>query len=145
MAGIPGLLRPNTGRLIANKTWHDQAPCRGLPNELFELQDNDSQRGESREELIARGLRVCSSCPVRAACKSDSSELDRYWTTRGGQPPEGLFEDSELPKLLKRPLSGSEEECRYGHVNWRTRKNGKKFCETCRRNQRTRRYEVVGD
>lgn len=139
MGGIPGLLRPNTGRLIASKTWQDQALCRGLPTELFELQDQDPA-GEESHELIAQGLRVCSSCPVRAACLGDASEVDRYWTTRGGQPPEGLFEDAEMPRIKPpskpirvhgiRPV---KKLCKRGHEDWMSDGRGKRRCRTCRR------------
>lgn len=142
MAGIPGLLRPNLGRLIANETWQDEALCRDLPPYLFELQDFDDVKRGEQEKVIAMGLKVCSGCPVRAACKGNSSELDRYWTTRGGQPPEGLFLDSKKPAYtLPRQANGFapgkgvhralKDKCKRGHSEWITRKDGKRRCRPC--------------
>lgn len=123
--------------------WYDEALCRGLPTELFELQDFDEvERGE-QEEKIAEGLRICSGCPVRAACKGNSTELDRYWTTRGGQPPEGLFLDSKMPKYkLPRQVNGygqgegpvrePKKKCKRGHENWFNDNKGNRRCMSCR-------------
>lgn len=141
MAVLLRYVRPPTVGL-AYDDWKEEALCRDLPPYLFELQDfDDVERGE-QEKVIAMGLKVCSGCPVRAACKSDSSELDRYWTTRGGQPPEGLFLDSERPKYAaprqvngfasgEGPRRALQEKCKRGHSEWITRKNGKRRCGPC--------------
>jgi hypothetical protein len=134
-------IRPPTVGL-AYDDWKEEALCRDLPPYLFELQDfDDVERGE-QEKVIAMGLKVCSGCPVRAACKSNSSELDRYWTTRGGQPPEGLFLDSKRPKYAaprqangflpgEGPSRVPPKKCKRGHSEWVVQKNGKRRCKPC--------------
>jgi hypothetical protein len=125
--------------------WTLDALCNGLDPQLFELQDLDCITFEQQEELIAEGLKICSGCPVRAACKNNSSEQDRYWTIRGGQPPEGLFPEAQVPKIkLARvinghaPGEGPERKrvkfCKRGHDDWTAiDKRGKRRCKTCRR------------
>lgn len=121
---------------LAYEDWKDEASCNGLPPHLFELQGfEEIERGE-QEETIAKGLKVCSGCPVRAACKSDSTPLDRYWTTRGGQPPEGLFLDSKMPGRYDTsapPRKTPKKLCKHGHSDWATGKDGQRRCIPCRR------------
>lgn len=136
-------IRPPTVGL-SYENWQDDAICHELPFELFELEDfGEVERGE-QERLIAEGLKVCSSCPVRAACLTNSSELDRHWTTRGGQPPEGLFEDAIEPGFAlvrtkngffpgEGPKRAPKEKCKRGHKDWRVDKRGKRRCVTCQR------------
>lgn len=136
-------IRPPTVGL-AYDDWKEEALCRDLPPYLFELQDFDDVKRGEQEKVIAMGLKVCSGCPVRAACKSDSSDLDRYWTTRGGQPPEGLFLDSHKPAYStpkvaqpkgfapgEGPVRVPKEKCKRGHSDWMIRKNGKRRCRPC--------------
>lgn len=126
---------------VPYREWKDEAACRGLPTELFEL--GDEFRSDDQHELIAQGLKVCTGCPVRAACKTSSNEEDRYWTIRGGQPPEGLFEDLEVPKIKlyfmprgyrsgKGPVRKPKEKCNYGHIDWVIDGTGRRRCNTCR-------------
>lgn len=134
--------RPPSGG-PAYPDWKDEASCNGKDPSLWELDEvltrlNKTQRGE-QEVRIAEGLKVCASCPVRQECKRNSNEYDRYWTTRGGQPPEGLFQDS------KRPLEGPRKatvvpdkramqvRCAKNHDAWITRKDGKRYCGECKR------------
>jgi hypothetical protein len=146
------LYRPPSRGAVPYKTWQDDAACQGQDAELFEIelpvrQLSKTQR-EDQEELISWGLAICAGCPVRASCLTNSSDLDRYWTTRGGQPPEGLFHDSKMPDCeLKRYAHGSASEagrevrkrklktqCKRGHEDWGVRKaDGKRFCITCKR------------
>lgn len=135
--------RPTTHKwAVPYEEWRDEANCSGLPIQLFEL--NQEVSTEERHVLIAEGLKVCVGCPVRAACKSNSSEEDRYWTIRGGQPPEGLFPDSKMPKLTltKIPMGHKKDEgperelkekCNYGHDDWVIDGSGKRRCSTCRK------------
>lgn len=136
------LYRPPSKGAVPYSDWKDEALCDGMDPDLFELGDPDEVSQEDQEELIAWGLQVCAGCPVRAACRNSSSELDRYWTTRGGQPPEGLFQDSvEPPYLMKRYVNGFEagmgpkrkpqKKCKNGHEDWVTRRDGKRRCLTC--------------
>lgn len=146
-------IRPPQGGL-SYEEWRDDAACKGLPPYWFELQDfKESRRGEQHKP-IAEGLKVCSGCPVRAACKNDSNELDRYWTTRGGQPPEGLFEDSVMPKPQPtfrlnnggfqpgNRLASREpkKKCKRGHDDWVTRNDGKRRCLTCEQERAKARW-----
>lgn len=138
------LYRPPSGGAVPYKSWKDEAPCTLVSPSLFELQDFEEVERGKQEESIAEGLKICSGCPVRAACLKDSSELDRYWTTRGGQPPEGLFPDGEEPRYLFpvtingfRPGGGPERPpgkvCKRGHDDWVQRPGGKRRCRTCQR------------
>jgi hypothetical protein len=144
MAQVTYLYRaPLKGSGIAYEEWKDDAACKDLPIQLFELGDVDGAEGKTSDyqhQLIASGLRVCVACPVRQACKVNSSELDRYWTTRGGQPPEGLFTDSKMPEhaasgRLKRDgfksFRAPKEKCKRGHENWAIKSDGNRRCLDC--------------
>lgn len=136
------LYRPPSGGGVPYEDWKDEASCDGLPVYLFELQEFDEvERGE-QEKTIAMGLKICSGCPVRTACLANSNIHDRYWTTRGGQPPEGLFLDSVKPfRALKAQRKGfasgegprrqPKKYCKKGHDNWKLRNDGKRRCQTC--------------
>jgi hypothetical protein len=131
---------------IAYEEWKDSAACIGKPPEWFELAESRRLDLQVEHERIAKGLKVCTSCPVRQECKSNSSDLDRHWTTRGGQPPEGLFPDSKRPDAIPaKPLKGlvkiarkPKEKCKRGHIDWVLRADGKRRCKVCRKadNQR---------
>lgn len=135
--------RPSTHKWsVPYEEWRDDASCNGLPIEHFVLADGAVT--DEHHELIAEGLKVCSGCPVRAACKTNSNEEDRYWSIRGGQPPEGLFPEVKIPKftLTKIPMGhkkgeGPErklkEKCNYGHDDWVIDGSGKRRCQTCRK------------
>lgn len=138
---------PLKGARIEYEQWRDEASCNGLPTHLFELSDSEEVTREYQELLISKGLRVCAACPVRQACKDNSNALDRYWTTRGGQPPEGLFPDSQRPKPelpnagtgaggVKDPskLPKPKEKCHKGHNNWALRADARsRRCKDCER------------
>lgn len=123
-------VRPPLRVAIAYEEWRDEASCQGLPTELFELGDPELITDDDQHDLIAQGLKVCTGCPVRAACLANSSELDRHWTTRGGQPPEGLFPKGERARPRKGVKRG--RKCNRGHDNWRPRKNDTFVCVDCR-------------
>lgn len=137
--------RPPSRGSVSYANWLDDASCNGMDTALFELGDPDEITEDDQHDLIAQGLRVCVGCPVRAACKSDASELDRYWTTRGGQPPEGLFPGDAEPgyHLAHNGRGGGfkagasprvlPKTCREGHEDWKYRKDGRRFCATCKR------------
>lgn len=137
--GKRSILRPTSGGSVAYEAWQDEAPCRGLPYHWFELQEFKESRREKQHKPIAKGLKVCSTCPVRKLCGLEATEVDRYYTTRGGQPPEGLFEDASLPKLASRPrsrkspVSGARELCSKGHNDWVSSGVGRRSCDTCRK------------
>ena len=124
--------------------WQDEASCNTGNPALWELGSDDLD-SQTQQELIAEGLKICSSCPVKSDCLSNSTELDRYWTTRGGRPPEGLFPDSVRPKYVsplpvirvnKGNYKGRKraETCKRKHNNWRPRKGrpGERECASCR-------------
>jgi hypothetical protein len=143
--GKRSILRAPSGGSVSYEEWRDEAACKGMDTELFEL-DEDLQREESQQELIAWGLQICSGCPVRAACKADSDQLDRYWTTRGGQPPEGLFEDAVLPVVSfrkRKPASKSSGTCSKGHNEWVPNGAGRRRCLACERERAGKREPVV--
>lgn len=123
-------VRPPLRVAIAYEEWRDEASCYELPSEMFELGDPELITDDDQWDLIAQGLKICASCPVRAACRNNSSELDRYWTTRGGQPPEGLFTKAKRVKIQE-PLKRGRK-CRRNHDSWRARKNGTFICVDCR-------------
>lgn len=134
--------RPTSWWGVPTRNWKEDALCVDLPAELFELGDQEEITPDDQAEIIAQGLKVCAACPVRQACRDFSSEQDRYWTTRGGQPPEGLFPDSKMPEP-ERPNTGStsggkrsgkkkQERCHKGHKDWKIRPDGKRFCYTCK-------------
>lgn len=126
--------------------WKEDASCNDLPSELFELGDFDMD-ADQQHLLIARGLQECTACPVRQACLNNSSELDRHWTTRGGQPPEGLFEEAEMPAFRSTVQGGPppankgdrlppEGTCVNGHTDrWRVRVDGGRECLSCKSDQ----------
>lgn len=141
------LYRPLQGA-VPHEQWTDDALCVNFDPSLFELDDPPGLLGAGgrvrQEDRIAEGLRICSGCPVRAACRANSSEHDRYWSTRGGQPPEGLFQDSKEPKFIPYPngIAGGfragegpervpAKKCKRGHENWLVRPNGRRECRDC--------------
>lgn len=134
------LLRAPSGGSIDYEEWRDEASCKGLDTDLFEI-DEELERGEEKQELIAWGLKICSTCPVRKPCGASATEMDKYWSTRGGQPPEGLFPDSKRPaagNIVSRGGRGSgrrdpKEFCINGHKDWYHDKSGYRRCATCRR------------
>lgn len=130
--------------------WENESACLGGPPELFELGDPKEIDLDDQHELIAEGLKICSTCPVRSACEADATELDKYWTTRGGKPPEGLFQDSKRPslpsasehsslvadlKLTAARFNTRQDVCQFGHDNWRERTDKRKGreCVTCKK------------
>lgn len=141
-------VKPPSGGAVPYEQWRDDASCNGLDTNLFELGDPDVIPKGDQEDLIAQGLRVCSGCPVRAACKTNSSDMDRYWTTRGGQPPEGLFMDSKRPRYRfppvgreggfkpgQGPVREPREKCKQGHSDWVVDGRGTRRCRTCKNRQ----------
>jgi hypothetical protein len=130
--GRRSILRAPSGGSIDYEEWRDGAACKGVDPDLFEIGE-DLQRGEEKQELIAWGLRICSKCPVRKPCGASATESDRYWTTRGGQPPEGLFEDSVAPNSS--PVGtkrGPKKSCVNGHESWAVSPLGTRYCVPCR-------------
>lgn len=150
------LYRPPSRGAVPYEQWQDDAACQGQDTELFEIElpygQLSEEAREDQEELISWGLAICTGCPVRASCLANSSELDRYWTTRGGQPPEGLFPDSKMPAYPLKQYrfgfasgAGKVKElaktCKRDHENWGTRKaDGKRFCITCKSDAEKRRW-----
>jgi hypothetical protein len=115
-----------------------------MDTQLFELEEGIGRgkgEDEDQQELIARGLKICSRCPVRKPCGASASGMDKYWTTRGGQPPEGLFPDSKRPApgnvtTVAGRGSGShkpKERCKRDHDDWYYDNVGFRRCATCRR------------
>lgn len=140
-----------TGKLVRNPyhgpstpkvdDWRDEAACQDGDPSLFEYDNNESR--ESQWDSIHAGMLICNECPVRALCYDDSSPANRYWTTRGGRPPEGMFTDSVAPKekSLITQAGGRKSEvakkrtpkerCKRNHNNWVLRKNGSRQCKDC--------------
>ena len=142
MSGGPqvAVYRPPSRGAVPYKSWKDDASCQSLPAEWFELDDQMMDRlGEAPEEqhlLISKGLKVCNTCPVKKQCLSSASKDDKKYTTRGGQPPEGLFmyPNRDMAKRFKR-----DKECKQGHDEWSTRKDGIVYCVPCKRESDRRR------
>lgn len=136
------LYRPPSGGAVPYEDWKDEALCTREDPSLFELGDPDLISEADQQDLIAQGLMICAGCPVRAACRNSANEFDKHWTTRGGQPPEGLFGDVKpphyiLPKLKNGFAKGTKRagkvKCKRGHENWGERKDGRRFCITCKK------------
>lgn len=137
--------RPTYKWDVPCEEWKDDAACKGEDADLFVLQDADEVSEDDQHELIAWGLKICVACPVRQACLNNSNELDRYWSTRGGQPPEGLFPDGVEPTYRlannrkggfrpgEGPVRKPQEKCKRGHEDWSTDRRGKRYCATCKR------------
>lgn len=144
-----GWIRYESVMTSGEPSWEEEAACSGKPTELFELGDPKELTLQRQHELIAEGLKICSTCPVMDACKADASTLDGYWTTRGGVPPEGLFQDSVRPnyspaevtklaavgaRTMSSGFHDKQETCQRGHNDWRTRADGTgRECNTCKR------------
>jgi hypothetical protein len=134
---IAMIRNPLRGGSVPYEEWMDYASCQSLPAEYFELSDHlmDSV-GEAPEEqhrLISLGLRVCNDCPVKRSCLVNSDEDDRHWTTRGGQPPEGLFPNKGGGAHGKRAETFIRGKmCNKGHDKWAKRGNGKVYCWSCK-------------
>lgn len=140
-------IRPNHVKWgVPYEEWRDDASCVGLDTRMFELTDEPKYLSESGEEAqqerIAEGLKICVGCPVKLKCDRSATELDKYWTTRGGRPPEGLFGDVEPPKYQSPVTSGFartstpaprklKEKCNKGHSEWAARGNGQRRCVPC--------------
>jgi Transcription factor WhiB len=125
------LYRPRQWNVDTPK-WQDDALCNEHEPALFELGPEDMDQ-DDQHELIAWGLQICAGCPVRAACDSSATELDRHWTTRGGRPPEGPFgEKIPVKSVPRRPAQAT---CRNGHDNWKVRRDGRRFCATCKKSR----------
>lgn len=145
MAGGPEVLmyRVNRGWLMSYEEWRDDALCSNADPALFELDAPAKGMTVDQEDeahiRMAKGLSICSQCPVKKSCSSASTPEDRYWSIRGGQPPEGLFPDSTPPAGVK--VRGPEggfgrkrsEYCGRGHKNWKERPNGSRRCIDCDR------------
>ncbi len=140
-----------TGKLIRNgyhgpstrraDDWRDEGTCNTEDPSLFEYDDSESS--ETQWPKIHQGMQVCAGCPVRDLCYADASPANKYWTTRGGRPPEGMFEDSKAPDEPSLVQAGGlksqvarnrklKEKCKWGHQNWVVRDNGKRRCVDCR-------------
>lgn len=137
-------VRPPSRVAVPYDNWVDDALCSKEDSRLFELGDQQGITTEDQLDLIAQGLKICSGCPVRASCLLNSSELDRYWTTRGGQPPKGLSPEAKPPsyKILRQkngftpglgPPRVRKKKCKRGHEDWITRPDGKRRCKVCRK------------
>jgi len=129
--------QPLRGAAVPYEEWRDEALCQSLPAEWFELSDDlmvpGSEAPDEQHDHIAKGLKVCNGCPVKRSCLVNSNEDDRKWTTRGGQPPEGLFRvtgGGSHGKPVQTFTRG--KECQKGHDRWAKRGSGKVYCATCK-------------
>lgn len=131
------MLRPPLGAAVPYEEWRDDALCQSLPAEWFELSDQlmdgVGEAPEEQHQLISNGLKVCNSCPVKRSCLVNSNEDDRKWTTRGGQPPEGLFPVTGGGSHGKPVQTFTRDKvCGRGHNRWAKRSSGKVYCATCK-------------
>jgi len=92
--------------------WMRKANCVGHPFELFEYQDNDSpltvgmdfrERMEFNAANFKLAEEICIECPVMLRCPEEADLKDKYWTVRGGEPPDRLQAES---KRFERPNNG---------------------------------------
>lgn len=143
--------RPPTYKwTVPYEEWRDDAACSGMPTNQFTLDEEASE--DEQHESIAKGLRICVACPVRQACKSNSTEEDRFWTIRGGQPPEGLFlgmrnlkDIAPVRKVTGLKVGGPGrvplKQCKRGHEDWAYHRNGQRYCKPCKELNNRRRYK----
>lgn len=143
MPKVVNIYRSSRAWATSLPSWKGDAACKGMQPELFEIDEPIEGLPEGQapdvEELISWGLKVCAGCPVRKICDETANEEDRYWTTRGGRPPEGLFPDSKPPKARLERERKPKKVCKRGHDNWKTRPSGKRRCVTCDREVGARR------
>jgi len=132
---IAMIRNPLRGGSVPYEEWRDDASCQSLPAEWFELSDHlmdaSGEAPEEQHRLISLGLKVCNDCPVKRSCLVNSNEDDRKWTTRGGQPPEGLF--PENGKRVKAVPYSRGKICKRGHDIWARRSTGRVYCVPCKR------------
>lgn len=137
------LIRTQTSASISYPQWIDDASCADHDPSLFELEDPVYLlKGELEErkqhERIARGLKICTGCPVRAACLNEATADDKFWSVRGGQPPEGLFR-TPTSKSVTTPFSRGKK-CKRQHDLWVVNSKGRNECAVCKRMQSAKDY-----
>lgn len=149
------MYRPPSRGAIPYEEWRDDAKCsvEHIDVEFFMLNEEDSE--DEQHEKVAEALAYCANCPVRQSCLTNSTPEDRYWSVRGGQPPEGLFQytikaaQAVMPKSQGGPGGGARgsrpkrepsETCKRGHNDWRAYKSGQRYCYSCKEVNNRKRY-----
>jgi hypothetical protein len=114
--------------------WHVQAPCRGLPVDLFY-----PERGENTAPIHA----VCDGCPVRADCLADAiarDDLHGHWGGTSEVRRKRVIKAVRAvrPDLVPEPLHGQPRSDRpvaqCGTLSGynRHRREGTPTCRDCR-------------
>lgn len=65
--------------LYEGQSWQRDAACKGRNPALW---DGAPTRGAARR--LAQGVRICATCPVRAACLADARRVPAWDQIRGG-------------------------------------------------------------
>lgn len=128
-------LYPDSGA----ERWEENANCQGKAFELFEYQDYESPltkdmklkaRVEFNYANFQMAEEICIECPVFFQCGETATEDDKYWTVRGGEPPQRFLAEKEEYEAKGRPRGapGQDRTCNKGHL---VRGGGR--CPECKR------------
>lgn len=123
--------------------WTDDAACNGVDPKYFEYNPQGSREEEIRN--LEYGQTLCGVCPVAQTCLDLADAADSHFTTRGGYLPTVITHPDYYPATSVSPSarkrkaernyrSGPEPkgECPKGHSDWRTRRDGKRYCAPCK-------------
>lgn len=85
------------------------------------------------EERLLEAADSCYDCPKMLKCGETASEVDLYWTVRGGELPTALQGGRKEDVVPTADTSDYFPKlCKHGHNDWRPRKNVKGvYCHTC--------------
>lgn len=127
--------------------WTDDAACKGSDPEMFQLsQDGDADvvgmtRPQVREHNWAKlqsAQEICSDCSVRAVCLENATQMDRFWSVRGGELPSKLTEKLGVNQAPTWIMKGYQESwsCKLHGTEFKReyqRGEGKQvYCDACR-------------
>lgn len=134
--------------------WIEHAACVGMPVEWFYpfTEDEPGTEGLSGYEIkelsianIAKGLKVCTSCPVVSECFQDgqrplgaqagAGDMAAHFTVRGGMPPAGVSMNNKgRPRNEDRTPEQRIEmhKAAHGHApEWHKPPRSKEYCKVC--------------
>lgn len=115
-----------TEDILRPSEWAERAACKGKPFMLFEYQEKDSPlctnmsqkvRVAFNDSNFEKAGEICIECPVFFECRANATELDKYWTVRGGEPPGRFAIEAEQMSKLGRPSASptGPRTCNRGH------------------------------
>ena len=104
------------------------------------VNDDGNSKRVSRERRwnlsrMTEAAESCWDCPLMIQCGEEATELDKFWTVRGGELPTLLKEGvakGNAPSAEIRPYL--PDVCARGHSAWLPRPDGRgRYCSTCNR------------